>query len=72
MKQIKFEVVMKKYRLKSGFNGRFKRGTVFLLIAESEFIGVKEFVLRTKDLEHRIQISEEELLKHFAEIYGDR
>ncbi|MCA1036586.1 hypothetical protein LCL90_18240 [Bacillus infantis] len=59
---------MKKYRLKTGFNGRFKRGTVFWLIAESEFIGIKEYVLRTKDLEHRIQISEEELMKHFVRL----
>ncbi|MCA1042430.1 hypothetical protein LCM00_23340 [Bacillus infantis] len=60
---------MKKYRLKTGFNGRFKRGTIFWLIAESEFIGVKEFVLRTKDLEHRIQISEAELNKHFVRLH---
>ncbi|MGD6877257.1 hypothetical protein [Bacillus infantis] len=60
---------MKKYRLKTGFNGRFKPGTVFWLIAESEFIGIKEYVLRTKDLEHRIQISEEELMKNFVRLY---
>jgi hypothetical protein len=63
---------MKKYRLKTGFNGRFKRGTIFWLIAESEFIGVKEFDLRTKDLEHRIQISEEELNKHFVRLHDER
>ena len=38
---------MKLYTLKRQFNG-YKKGTQFYLIAESEFIGVKEFVLRTK------------------------
>ena len=42
------------------------------MIAQSEFIGVKEFVLRTKDLENRISINESELQKNFKfikEIY---
>ncbi|MGV3467206.1 MAG: hypothetical protein ACO1OT_18185 [Heyndrickxia sp.] len=55
---------MKVYRLKRQFNG-YKKGTQFYLIAESEFIGVKEFVLRTKDLKNSISISESELLKNF-------
>ncbi|WP_423798397.1 hypothetical protein [Neobacillus sp. SAB-20_R2A] len=56
---------MKVYRLKSQFNG-YKKGTHFYLISESEFIGVKEFVLRTKDLANRISINESELLKNFT------
>ncbi|WP_338448651.1 hypothetical protein R4Z09_20855 [Niallia oryzisoli] len=55
---------MKLYTLKKSFNG-YKKGTEFYLIAESEFIGVKEFVLRTKELTDRISINERELLKHF-------
>jgi hypothetical protein len=55
---------MKLYSLKSQFNG-YKKGTQFYLISESEFIGVKEFVLRTKDLMHSISISESELIKNF-------
>lgn len=55
---------MKLYTLRKPFNG-YKKGTEFYLIAESEFIGVKEFVLRTKDLTDRISINERELLKHF-------
>lgn len=35
------------------------------MVAESEFIGVKEFVLRTTDLAERIEINESELLKNF-------
>ncbi|CAH2713861.1 hypothetical protein BACCIP111895_01015 [Neobacillus rhizosphaerae] len=56
---------MKVYRLKRKFNG-YKRGTQFYLIVESEFIGVKEFVLRTKDLTNSISINESELLKNFT------
>ncbi|GHH98884.1 hypothetical protein [Neobacillus kokaensis] len=55
---------MKVYKLKKQFNG-YKRGTQFYLVSESEFIGVKEFVLRTEDLTHRISINESELLKNF-------
>ncbi|PFO09386.1 hypothetical protein COJ85_01910 [Bacillus sp. AFS076308] len=56
---------MKVYRLKRQFN-EYKRGTQFYLISESEFIGVKEYVLRTKDLTNRISINESELLKNFT------
>ncbi|WP_394236333.1 hypothetical protein [Niallia oryzisoli] len=55
---------MKVYTLKKRFYG-YKKGTEFFLVAESEFIGVKEFVLRTKDLADRISINETELLQHF-------
>lgn len=55
---------MKRYMLKKDFNG-LKRGIQFYLIVESEFIGVKDFVLRTKDLSIRISINEEELRKNF-------
>lgn len=55
---------MKVYVLRKPFNG-YKKGTQFYLIAESEFIGVKEFVLRTKDLTNRVSINESELLRNF-------
>ncbi|WP_040345074.1 hypothetical protein [Neobacillus bataviensis] len=58
---------MKVYRLKKKLNG-YKRGTQFYLISESEFIGVKEFVLRTEDLTNRIVINESDFLNHFAYI----
>jgi len=56
---------MKIYKLRNNFKG-FKKGTQFYLIAESEFIGVKDFVLRTKDLAIRISISERELQNNFT------
>ncbi|WP_282139469.1 hypothetical protein [Cytobacillus oceanisediminis] len=56
---------MKKYKLKNHFKG-LKKGTHFYLIAESEFIGIKEYVLRTKDLAVRISINESELNRHFT------
>jgi hypothetical protein len=56
---------MKLYTLKRQFN-EYKKGTQFYLIAESEFIGVKGFVLRTIDLRNRISINESELLKNFT------
>jgi hypothetical protein len=58
---------MKLYVLKKQFNG-FQKGTEFYLIAQSEFIGVKEYVLRTADLRDRIAINESELQKNFTYI----
>ena len=55
---------MKRYMLKNNFRG-LKKGTQFYLIVESEFIGIKEFVLRTTDLSTRISIGEAELHKNF-------
>ncbi|TCN26258.1 hypothetical protein [Mesobacillus foraminis] len=59
---------MKKYKLKNNFKG-IKRGTQFFLIAESEFIGIKEFVLRSKDLSIRLSITENELHKNFSLVF---
>ncbi|RHW39094.1 hypothetical protein D1B31_14150 [Neobacillus notoginsengisoli] len=56
---------MKVYTLKRKFKGH-KRGSRFYLIAESEFIGVKEFVLRTVNLSERIVLKESELQKNFT------
>jgi hypothetical protein len=56
---------MKIYKLKNDFKG-LKKGTQFYLIAESEFIGVRDFVLRTKDLAIRISINERELHNNFT------
>jgi hypothetical protein len=53
------------YKLKNNFNG-IKKGTQFILIAESEFIGVKDYVLRTIDLSVRISITEREFQKNFT------
>ncbi|MGM0866633.1 MAG: hypothetical protein ACQEWF_18320 [Bacillota bacterium] len=56
--------MLKSYQLKSDFRG-LKKGANFYLIAESEYIGIKEFVLRTKDLSTRMIISEREMEKYF-------
>ncbi len=56
---------MKVYTLRRKFKG-FDKGTEFYLVAESEFIGIKEFVLRTADLKLSLIISESELRKHFT------
>lgn len=56
---------MKIYKLKNNFKG-IKKGTQFYLVVESEFIGVKDFVLRTKDLSFRVSVNERELHKHFT------
>lgn len=60
---------MQMYVLKNDFKG-ITKGTTFYLIAESEFIGMKEFVLRSKDLSIRISITESEFRKNF--IWQDR
>jgi hypothetical protein len=56
--------MLKIYKLKKNFKG-MKKGTEFFLIAESEFIGVKDFVLRTKDLAIRLSVNERELQNYF-------
>ena len=62
---------MKIYKLKNDFKG-LKKGTQFYLIAESEFIGVRDFVLRTKDLAIRISINERELHNNFTLLRDER
>lgn len=62
--------MLKRYKLIDDFKGN-KKGTLFYLVAESEFIGVKEFVLRTQDLTIRLSITEDELKKNFV-IFGNK
>ena len=56
---------MKLLKLKRPLQG-YEKGTEFYLIAESEFIGVKEYVLRTTDLRNTIIINESDLIKNFT------
>ena len=56
---------MKLYKLKKEYNG-YKKGTPFYLVAESEFIGVKEFVLKTQDLTGKLILNEKDFLKNFV------
>lgn len=58
---------MKVYKLKRQF-GAFSQGTEFYLIAQSEFIGVKEYTLRTKDLNHTVIVNERKFLHYFRRV----
>lgn len=59
---------MKHYRLIKDYKDIYKKGTTFFVISESEFIGVKEFVLQTTYLEGKIIINEKELKNYFIKI----
>ncbi|MEH7493210.1 hypothetical protein [Neobacillus niacini] len=60
---------MKRYKLIKNYKDRYKKGTIFFVISESEFIGVKEFVLQTRNLDGKIILSEKELKEHFRQVY---
>ena len=60
---------MKRYKLIKKYRDKYKKGTTFFLICESEFIGVKEFVLQTQNLDGKIILSEKELKDHFRQIF---
>ncbi|CAG9606515.1 hypothetical protein [Pseudoneobacillus rhizosphaerae] len=59
---------MKWYKLMKDYKDFYKKGTKFFVLSESEFIGVKEFVLQTKKLEGKIIVSEKELNDYFKRI----
>ncbi|MDQ0971721.1 hypothetical protein QFZ31_001599 [Neobacillus niacini] len=60
---------MKRYRLMKDYKDIYKKGTTFFVISESEFIGVKEFVLQTQNLDGKIILSEKELNYFFRQIF---
>lgn len=43
----------------------YKKGTKFFVISESEFIGVKSYVLQSEDMSGKIVVAEGELRKKF-------
>lgn len=59
---------MKWYKLIKDYKDFYKKGTKFFVLSESEFIGVKEFVLQTKKLEGKIIVTEKELKNNFISI----
>jgi hypothetical protein len=59
---------MKRYKLIENYKRTYKKGTIFFVISESEFIGVKEFVLQTKDLKGKFIVTEEELKHYFVSV----
>jgi hypothetical protein len=59
---------MKWYKLMKDYKDIYIKGTKFFVLSESEFIGVKEYVLQTKKLEGKIIVSEKELNDYFKSI----
>ncbi|WP_226672252.1 hypothetical protein [Rossellomorea aquimaris] len=58
---------MKRYQLKRDFRG-VKKGTRFYMVVESEYIGIKEYVVRTQDFSRRMIISEREMENYFIRV----
>ena len=58
---------MKRYQLKSDFRG-IQKGSHFYLVVESEYIGIKEYILRTTDFSTRLIISEREMENYFIRL----
>ncbi|RFU70365.1 hypothetical protein D0469_07120 [Peribacillus saganii] len=59
---------MKMYKLITNYKGIHKKGTIFFVISESEFIGVKEFVLQSEEVWGKIIVTEEELGYNFVSL----
>jgi hypothetical protein len=60
---------MKWYKLTKNYKDLYKRGKIFFVLSESEYIGVKEVVLQTKKLEGKVIVSEKELSEYFKPIF---
>ncbi|WP_454862414.1 hypothetical protein [Peribacillus frigoritolerans] len=60
---------MKMFKLIEDVPSAYKKGTKFFLIAHSEFIGVKSYVLLAEDLKGKIEVTEEELRSKFVTIH---
>ncbi|GIN88473.1 hypothetical protein J6TS2_48590 [Heyndrickxia sporothermodurans] len=54
--------------LLNDYKEMYKKGTRFFVISESEFIGVKEYVLQTENLTGKLILSEKEFIKNFRQI----
>jgi hypothetical protein len=59
---------MKMLKLIEDYPSTYKKGTKFFIISDSEFIGVKSYVLLSEDLRGKIVVSEEELKNKFVSI----
>ncbi|BCB04056.1 hypothetical protein [Bacillus sp. KH172YL63] len=57
--------MLKRLYLKRNFMN-YKKGEAFVMVAESEYIGIKEYILRTHDYSERIIVSEGEMAKYFV------
>lgn len=59
---------MKLFKLIEDYHIMYKRGTIFFVISESEFIGVKSYVLQSEDMRGKIVVSEDELKNKFVSL----
>ncbi|KMY49874.1 hypothetical protein [Bacillus loiseleuriae] len=59
---------MKLFKLIEDYHVMYKIGTKFFVISESEFIGVKSYVLQSEDMRGKIVVSEEDLRKKFISL----
>jgi hypothetical protein len=59
---------MKWYKLIKDYKDTYKKGKKFFVLSESEFIGVKEFVLQTQELEGKIIVTEKDLKNNFKRV----
>lgn len=59
---------MKMFKLIKDYSAIYKKGTIFYVIADSKFIGVKSYVLQSEDMRGKIVISEEDLINKFVQL----
>lgn len=57
---------MKIYKLIEDYSNKYKKGTEFFVISDSEYIGVKSYVLQSEGMRGKIIVSEEELITKFV------
>ncbi|MFJ7747620.1 hypothetical protein [Peribacillus sp. NPDC097295] len=59
---------MKMYKLTEDFSLIYKKGARFFVVSDSEFIGVKSYVLLSEDLRGKIEVTDDELKNKFVSI----
>lgn len=60
---------MKMYKLTEDFSSVYKKGAKFFVISDSEFIGVKSYVLLSEDLRGKIEVTDDALKNKFVAIH---
>jgi hypothetical protein len=59
---------MKIYKLVEDYSVTCKKGTKFFVISDSEFIGVKSYVLQSENMRGKIVVTEEDLKNKFVSL----
>lgn len=62
---------MKMFKLTEDYPS-YKKGARFFMISDSEFIGVKSYVLLSEDLRSKIEVTDDELKNKFVSIKVNR